>query len=73
MGEKMHKLYYEYQAYSEAADDLFSRAGDCDCDDMSNSYIKIADRFEKKATSLVKKIIIDNEINSAVIAKKPND
>tara|TARA_R110000851_G_C12644121_1_gene519398 strand:+ start:264 stop:470 length:207 start_codon:yes stop_codon:yes gene_type:complete len=63
----MHKLYFEYQAYSEAADFLYSRAGDCPCDHMSNSYIKIADRLEGKATSLCKKIHLDKPTSKKIL------
>ena len=63
----MHKLNYEYQAYSEAADALYSRAGDCTCEHMSNSYIKIADRLERKATSLFKKISLDKPTSKKIL------
>ena len=49
-------LYFEEQAYSEAADMLYSRAADCDDETMSNAYVKIADRLDKKSHSIFKRL-----------------
>lgn len=53
---KKSKLHFEEQAYSEAADVLYSRAADCEDETMSNSYIKIADRLSHKSDCLFKKL-----------------
>lgn len=60
---KKNSLFFEEQAYSEAADYLYSRGGDCQHENapnelgtMSNAYHKIAARLDKKAASLQLKL-----------------
>jgi hypothetical protein len=63
-------LYFEEQAYSEAADMLYSRAGDCDNETMSNAYIKIAERLDKKSHSIYKRLRSKNRDDNEIHTKK---